>query len=108
MKMTVNDTGKAILDTEKDTCLFKTPRDTKGDAYLRGRDLYTHQRKNLFPIYYLHRWSRKKGETERLTVISNIMASRFLEERGLLCPEAGDQRAAAILRNWGYGILEEF
>ncbi|MBP1927729.1 hypothetical protein J2741_000276 [Methanolinea mesophila] len=49
-----------------------------------------------------------KDEQEKLTVISNIMASRFLENRGLLCPGAGDQKAAVILRNWGYGILEEF
>ena len=97
-----------MIDTEKDTCLFRAPRDIKGNAYKRGRDLYIHQEQNHPPIYYLYRWSRKKGENERLTVISNIMASRFLEERGLLCPDAGDQRAAVLLRNWGYGILEEF
>ena len=108
MKTTVYDAGKAVLNTEKDSCLYQAPRDLKGGAYERGRDLYIHSRRNLPPIYYLHRWSRKKEEHEKLTVISNIMASRFLEERGLLCPEAGDQNAAAILRNWGYGVLEEF
>jgi hypothetical protein len=106
--MTIKNPTNAILDTETDTCLFRAPRDIKGQAYQRGRDLYFHQSKNISPVYYLHRWSRKKREEQRLTVISNIMASRFLEERGLVCPDAGDQRAAVILRNWGYGILEEF
>jgi hypothetical protein len=106
--MTINNPRTTILDTETDSCLFRAPRDSRSRAYQRGRDLYLHQGKDFTPIYYLHRWSRKKGENQRLSVISNIMASRFLEERGLLCPDAGDQRAGAILRNWGYGILEEF
>ncbi|OPX73538.1 MAG: hypothetical protein A4E38_00048 [Methanoregulaceae archaeon PtaB.Bin108] len=48
------------------------------------------------------------GDRENLTLISPVMASRFLEERGILCNDLADQRGAAILRSWGYGILEEF
>lgn len=108
MMMIVNDAGNAVLDTERDACLYQAPRDPEGMAHERGRDLYVHTRKDLPPVFYLYRWSRNSDEHTSLTVIPEIMASRFLEERGLLCQDAGDQKAAVALRNWGYGVLEEF
>ncbi|HOT02884.1 MAG TPA: hypothetical protein PK069_01740 [Methanolinea sp.] len=45
---------------------------------------------------------------ESISLISPVMASRFLEERGILCDGLTDIRGTAILRSWGYGILEEF
>lgn len=108
MKMTVHEQNQATLDTGEDTCLFQAPRGPGHGGYSRGKDLYQHLRKSLPALYYLHRWSLFPGEREEITLISPVMAGRFLEARGLTCPEIGDQRAAAILRSWGYGILEEF
>lgn len=108
MQMTVHEQSNSTLDTERDICLFRAPRDPENNAYLRGKDLYEHRRKNLAPLFYLHRWSLVPGERESISLITPVMASRFLEEKGILCPDTGDMRGAAVLRSWGYGILEEF
>jgi hypothetical protein len=108
MKLTVHEQNQATLDTGEDPCLFQAPRGLKGSGYSRGKDLYQHPRKGLPPLYYLHRWSLQPGEREEITLISPIMAGRFLEARGLVCQDIGNQRASAILRSWGYGMLEEF
>lgn len=108
MEKTVHDKQDSTLDINKDTCLFRAQRDRGSAAYSRGKDLYMHSRKDMPPVYYLHRWTLNKNEKESFTPISPVMAGRFLEERGILCHDLGDQRAAEILRSWGYGILEEF
>lgn len=103
-----NRKGGSTLDTEKDRCLYCAPRGPPGSAYSRGKDLYAHKRKGMDSLYYIHHWSVNPGEKDRIVPISPVMAARFLEERGLVCPELGHQRGAEILRRWGYGILEEF
>jgi len=108
MEMTVHEKSNSTLDTNRDTCLFRAQRDPGLAAFSRGKDLYLHSRKGLSPLYYLHRWSIQPGEKESISLISPVMASRFLEERGILCTDLADQRGAAILQSWGYGILEEF
>jgi len=108
MLMNVRDVGNTMLDTEIDMCLYQAPRDPVRTVFERGRDLYVHTREDLPPIFYLYRWSRNTDEHGCFTVIPEIMASRFLEERGLLCHDIGDHEAAMALRKWGYGILEEF
>ncbi|HQK56415.1 MAG TPA: hypothetical protein PLE70_07720 [Methanolinea sp.] len=108
MELTVHDESNSTLDTTKDTCLFRAERRPGQAAYTRGKDLYLHSRRGLSPLYYIHRWSLNPGEKERISLISPVMASRFLEERGILCDGLTDIRGAAILRSWGYGILEEF
>jgi hypothetical protein len=108
MEMTVHEQSNSTLDTDRDTCLFRAPRDPDRIAYLRGKDLYEHRRNDQPSLYYIHRWSLAPGERETLSLISPVMAGRFLESKGIFCPETGDFRGAAILRSWGYGILEEF
>jgi hypothetical protein len=108
MKLAAEAKGGSTLDIEKDACLFRAQRGPPGSPYSRGKDLYVHERKGQTPLYYLHRWSVNAGEKESIVPISPIMAARFLEERGLVCPDLGHQRGAEILRRWGYGILEEF
>lgn len=108
MQLTVQEKNRSTLNTEQDICLFRAQRDPSLAAFTRGRDLYEHSRKGQTPLYYIHRWSLHQGDPENITLISPIMASRFLEERGILCNDLADQRGASILRSWGYGILEEF
>lgn len=108
MQLTVQEKQSSTLDTERDICLFKAQRDPSLAAFTRGRDLYEHSRKGASSLYYIHRWSMQPGDKENLILISPVMASRFLEERGILCNDLADQRGAAVLRSWGYGILEEF
>jgi len=108
MKQNADKKGGSTLNIKKDSCLFRVQRGSPGSAYSRGKDLYVHEEKEKPPIYYIHRWSVNEGEKESFVPISPVMAARFLEERGLLCPELGHQRGAEVLREWGYGILEEF
>jgi len=108
MEMTVHEKSNSTLDTTRDTCLYRAQRDPGLAAFTRGKDLYLHSRRGKDPLYYLHRWSMKPGEKESIALISPVMASRFLEERGILCDGLADQRGATILRTWGYGMLEEF
>ncbi|MCU0631762.1 MAG: hypothetical protein MUC66_02165 [Methanolinea sp.] len=108
MELTVHEKSNSTLDTNRDSCLFRAQRGPADSAYPRGKDLYEHTRRGLPSLFYIHRWSRVPGERETLSLISPVMAGRFLEEKGLFCPDTGDLRGAAILRSWGYGILEEF
>lgn len=108
MKLTAEEKGGSTLNPAKDPCLFRAQCGPPGSAYSRGKDLHVHQRMGDSPLYYLRRWSVNPGEKESLVPISPVMAARFLEERGLVCPALGHEREAEILRRWGYGILEEF
>lgn len=108
MELTVQEKSNSTLDTRKDTCLDQARRDPHLAAFIRGRDLSLHTRKGHEHLYYLHHWSMKAGVRESISLISLAMARCFLEERGLICDGLADQRGAAVLRSWGYGILEEF
>ncbi len=109
MKLIVQEKShNSTLNTEQDTCLYSASKEPSRSMTSIGRDLYEHPRKGLPSLYYLHHWSLIPGRKESISLISPVMAGRFLEERGILCHGLGDQRAAEILRSWGYGMLEEF
>ena len=104
------DLQKTVLNTDTDICLYSAPRPTavSSVSYTRGRDLYLHRHKKVNDIYYLYYWTQNHGEVESIRVIPPVMAERFLQQRGLTCRTFRSGDAAAILKQWGYGILEEF
>jgi hypothetical protein len=111
MQMKFNTTTKReILNTEKDACLFRSPRPAfeGSEANIRGRDLYVHHSKNKQPVYYFHTWSMRPKENERIVPVSTRLAERYLASRGLVCDDLPGAEAAQKLMQWGYGILEEF
>ncbi|HRT15165.1 MAG TPA: hypothetical protein P5536_03725 [Methanoregulaceae archaeon] len=106
----VTTTKREILDTDKDVCLYRSPRPPfeGSKANIRGRDLYIHQSKNKKPVYYFHAWSMEPAETERIIPASTRLVERYLASRGLVCDDLPGAEAARKLMQWGYGILEEF
>ena len=98
------------LDTEVDPLLYSAPRQVDGEsaAYRRGRDLYLHEVTGGPDIYYIHGWSLSPDESESIMVLPNRQAERFLGERGLECSGIPGARAYAALKDYGYGIIEEF
>ncbi|OPX73880.1 MAG: hypothetical protein A4E39_00759 [Methanoregulaceae archaeon PtaB.Bin152] len=101
IKKIVHEQNNTTLDTEQDTCLFRAPRDPERGVFMRGRDLYEHPRKDLPSLYYLHRWSLVPGERESISLISPVMASRFLEQGGLFCADRGDLKRCGRLSELG-------
>ena len=99
-----------FLDTEKDVCLYMSPRPAfeGSEANIRGRDLYRHQSKKKKPVYYFLTWSMRPAEKERIIPVSTRLAERYLASRGLVCDDLPGAEAAQKLMRWGYGILEEF
>jgi hypothetical protein len=102
--------AKCVLNTDRDRCLYTAPRNPEPGqgAYKRGKDMYFHRTGREQGLYYLHKWTIYPGETESITVIPDRQAERFLGERGLDCQDLPGVKAYLTLRNWGYGIMEEF
>lgn len=99
-----------VLDTDIDALLYAAPRTSaeESSAYQRGKDMYLHETKTEPGIFYIHLWSYFPGETETVMVLPNRQAERFLGERGIECSTLPGSRAFSTLRDWGYGIIEEF
>lgn len=99
-----------ILDTDHDACLFAAPEgsDASSEAYVRGKDLYVHEGEDGTVLYYLVLWSLRPPRDGNIRVISPLMAERFLGHRGLECHVSDNSSAYAKLKNYGYGIAEEF
>jgi hypothetical protein len=99
-----------VLDTDRDVLLYSAPRsdDDENAAYRRGKDMYLHDIEGGEGIFFVHGWSLSPGETGSITILPSRQAERFLGERGLECSGIPGTRAFATLRNYGYGIIEEF
>jgi hypothetical protein len=111
MQEIIEKNGKQIiLDTECDSCLFAAPEASKKlkGAIIRGKDLYIHETEDGTALYYLVLWSLKSPRDRAIRVISPLMAERFLGQNGLECHVSGDSSAYFKLKNYGYGIAEEF
>jgi hypothetical protein len=106
----MTDGGKHVLNTDRDVCLYSASRDNEpgNEAYKRGKDMYFHRTGKGEGLYYLHKWTLNQKEAESITTVPARQAERFLGERGLDCPDLPGVKAYLTLRNWGYGILEEF
>jgi hypothetical protein len=79
-------------------------------AYQRGRDVYVHFTNRSAHVYYIHRWSVAKKESEQLIPISPRDAERFVESKGYLMhsPDERDEKARETLMRYAYGLIEEF
>jgi len=101
---------KQILDTDRDVRVYTAHRSSKNDsvAWKRGKDIYYHQEGREQGVYYLHLWTHSPNEVESLMILPDRQAERFLGERGLECSNIPGIKAYTTLKNWGYGILEEF
>jgi hypothetical protein len=101
---------KHVLNTERDTRLYSAPRGSEKEsiAWQRGKDIYYHRTGKSQGIYYLHKWTLFHGEVESVMILPDRQAERFLGERGLECSDIPGIKAYITLKNWGYGILEEF
>ncbi|NLX50120.1 MAG: hypothetical protein GXY82_09700 [Methanospirillum sp.] len=111
MKQVIQADGAELgLDTDRDTLLYSAPRpdDDESAARRRGTDMYLHTDEGGQEVFYAHRWSLVTGEKEALAVLPARQAERFLGERGLDCPAIPGAKAFSTLREWGYGIIEEF
>lgn len=111
MRMKIaTDKKPAVLNTEKDVCLYRSPRPSfdGSEAYIRGRDLYLHRRKSAKTLYYYHLWTLKQEETEKIIPVSARLSERYLASKGIICDDLPGAKAALILMERGYGILEEF
>ena len=106
----VTDTKPAVLNTEKDICLYWAPRPSfdGSEAHVRGRDLYLHRRKSGKTMYYYHLWTLKPDEVETIMPVSSRLAERFLASKGIICQDLPGAKAALTLLQQGYGIPEEF
>lgn len=106
----VTDTNPAVLNTEKDVCLYRALRPSfdGSQAHVRGRDLYLHRRKSGKTLYYYHLWTMKPEEVEKIVSVSSRIAERFLASRGIICQDLPGAKAALTLLQQGYGIPEEF
>lgn len=104
------DGKKHVLNTDRDSRLYAAPRDTNVDstAFRRGKDIYLYRPDGRTSYYYVHKWTLNPLEVESITLLPTRQAERFLGERGLECADMPGIRAYMTLRNWGYGILEEF
>jgi hypothetical protein len=111
MQEIIERNGKQIiLDTHRDICLFAAPKapDCTHGVYIRGKDLYVHEEKDGSMLYYCTLWSLTPARDESIHEISPLMAERFLGQRGLECHVSEDSSAFFTLKNYGYGIAEEF
>jgi hypothetical protein len=111
MQEIIEKNGKQItLDTECDSCLFAAPEAPKSatETFIRGKDLYIHETEDGTALYYLVLWSLKPPRDGAIRMISPFMAERFLGQQGLECHVFEDSSAYFKLRNYGYGIAEEF
>ena len=101
---------KRILNTDRDTLLFSAPRSSEQEriACKRGKNIYHHRTGERQGIYYLHKWTLFPNETDSVLVLPDRQAERFLGERDLECTDMPGMKAYSTLKNWGYGILEEF
>jgi hypothetical protein len=101
---------KRILNTDRDARLYSAPRSSEKEclAWKRGKDIYYHRIGEGRGIYYLHKWTLFPDESDSVLVLPDRQAERFLGERGLECTELPGMKAYSTLKNWGYGILEEF
>lgn len=99
-----------ILDTDHDTLLFAAPRapSSSSRARVRGRDLDFHESEKGTALYYLVLWSLTSAHEGSIRMIGPLMAERFLGQRGLECHISEDSSAYSKLKNYGYGIAEEF
>lgn len=99
-----------VLDTGVDVLIYRAPRpETEDDRrYQRGRDLFVKERAGGPDIYYMHSWSLLPGEQEGIRLVTMNAAERFLEGRGLVLASYPGSTGSAILRSYGYGMLEEF
>lgn len=106
----VTDTKPAVLNTEKDECLYRAlrPAIEGSEAHLRGRDLYLHRRKPGKTMYYYHLWTTQSDEVEKIVPVSSRLAERFLASKGIICQDLPGAKAALTLMQMGYGIHEEF
>jgi len=111
MQRTIDIDGtEIVLDTELDTWIYLAPRPESGDdqRFERCRDLFIKERAGGQDIYYIYRWTLITDEDESIHLVTRNAAERFLEEHGLVLARYPEQRGSAILRSYGYGILEEF
>lgn len=111
MKQEITVNGKKqILDTDRDPRLYAAPRGVEKNrtAWQHGKDIYLHKEGRGKGIYYLHVWTLSPDEVESAIVMPDRQAERFLGERGLECSDIPGIKAYTTLKNWGYGILEEF
>lgn len=111
MKRVIEDTNGTIeLDTEQDPCLYASQGygDDTVAAYKRGRALHVFEVNGQPMIYYIHRWSKHAGEDDSINIVTEKAAERFLEERGFVLNVSGEEAAVTALRNYGYGLIEEF
>lgn len=111
MKRVIEDTDGTIeLDSEQDPCLYASPECGDGEegAYMRGRALHVFEMDGQPLIYYIYRWSKHAGEVDSINIVTEKNAERFLEVRGFVLNMSGEEKAAAALRNYGYGVIEEF
>ncbi len=100
-----------VLQTEDDLCVFRAPRKmADGQKFLSGKDLFMHKAGTGREVYYLLHWSARPNKNEQITLISHNMAEKFLEERGIFFNTISkeDEKAVATLKQYGWGILEEF
>lgn len=104
------DGKKHVLNTDRDARLFSAPRSDEKErvAWQRGKDIYYHRTGEGQGIYYLHKWTLFPNETDSVVVLPDRQAERFLGERGLECTDMPGMKAYSTLKNWGYGVLEEF
>ena len=111
MRRTLEGDGTdVVLDTEADVWIYYAPRPESEDdqRYKRGRDLLVKERAGEPDLYYIYRWTLLPDEHESIHVVTRNAAERFLEGHGLVLASYPGNRGSAILRSYGYGILEEF
>jgi hypothetical protein len=100
-----------ILQTENDLCLFRAPRKTADwQKFPSGKDLYMHKAGTGRETYYLLHWSVRPNKKEQIAQVSQGMAEKFLEDRGIFFNSVSkeDEKAVATMKQYGWGILEEF
>jgi hypothetical protein len=111
MKQAVIINGKKhVLNFDRDARLYSAPRggESGSSAMQRGKDIYYHRTGKDQGYYYLHQWTLFPDEMATMMILPDRQAERFLGERGLECRDIPGLKAYTTLRNWGYGILEEF
>ena len=100
-----------ILQTENDLCLFRAPKKmADGQKFPSGKDLFMHKARTGRETYYLLHWSIRPNKTEQIAQLSKGMAEKFLEDRGIFFNSVSkeDEKAVATMKQYGWGILEEF
>ena len=101
---------RVVVNTAKDTCLYKTPCNppNTGTDYTRGTDLYAHRARSGNVYFYLHHWTLWQGEGSWLELIGWQEALDFLLEKARLTNVAAmDEDEIEKAKEFGFNILEE-